>query len=276
MLGMTTLVLGGTGKTGRRVVERLTARGVPTRVGSRSGEPPFDWQVEATWEPALRGVTAAYISVYPDLAIPGAAETAGAFARLAVDSGVRRLVLISGRGEEGAQRGEEAIQAAGADWTILRASWFSQNFSESFLLDAVRAGVVALPVDSVREPFVDAEDIADAAVAALTDGGHAGEVYEVTGPRLLTFADAAGEIGRATGRDVRFVPVSLEDYTAELAAYEVSRDEIELLTFLFTEVLDGRNASVTDGIERALGRAPRDFRDYAHDAAASGVWNGTA
>jgi uncharacterized protein YbjT (DUF2867 family) len=247
---------------------------VPTRVGSRSGEPPFDWQDAATWEPALRGATAAYISVYPDLAVPGAAETAGAFARLAVGSGVRRLVLISGRGEEGALRGEEAIQAAGADWTILRASWFSQNFSESFLLDAVRAGVVALPVDSVAEPFVDADDIADAAVAALTEDGHAGEVYEVTGPRLLTFADAVGEIGRATGRDVRFVPVSLEDYTAQLAAYEVPRDEIELLTFLFTEVLDGRNASLTDGIQRALGRAPRDFRDYARDAAASGAWDG--
>jgi uncharacterized protein YbjT (DUF2867 family) len=276
MLGMTTLVLGGTGKTGRRIVERLTARGVPTRAGSRSGEPPFDWNDEATWAPAVCGAHAAYISFHPDLAIPGAAETVGAFARLAVDGGVRRLVLLSGRGEEGAQRGEEAIQAAGADWTILRSSWFSQNFSESFLLDAVRTGVVALPVDSVPEPFVDADDIADAAVAALTDDGRAGEVYEVTGPRVLTFAEAAGEIGRATGRNVRFVPVSIEDYTAQLAAYEVSRDEIELLTFLFTEVLDGRNASLTDGIERALGRAPRDFRDYARDAAASGVWNGTA
>ena len=273
MLGMTTLVLGGTGKTGRRVVERLTARGVPTRVGSRSGESPFDWQDEATWAPAVRGVTAAYISFQPDLAIPGAAEAVGAFARLAADSGVRRLVLISGRGEEGAQRGEEAIQAAGADWTILRSSWFSQNFSESFLLDAVRAGVVALPVDSVPEPFVDADDIADAAVAALTEEGHAGEVYEVTGPRLLTFADAVGEIGRATGRDVRFVPVSLENYTAELAAYEVPRDEIELLTFLFTEVLDGRNARLADGVQRALGREPRDFTDFAREAASTGVWD---
>jgi uncharacterized protein YbjT (DUF2867 family) len=246
---------------------------VPTRVGSRSGEPPFDWQDEGTWEPALRGVTAAYISVHPDLAVPGAAETAGAFARLAADSGVRRLVLLSGRGEEGAQRGEAAVQAADADCTILRSSWFSQNFSESFLLGAVRAGVVALPVDAVAEPFVDADDIADAAVAALTEDGHAGEVYEVTGPRLLTFAEAVGEIGRATGRDVRFVPVTLEDYTAELAGYEVPRDEIELLTFLFSEVLDGRNASLTDGVGRALGRAPRDFRDYARDAAASGIWD---
>ena len=276
MLGMTTLVLGGTGKTGLRVVERLTARGLPTRVGSRSGEPPFDWHDEATWEPALRGASAAYISVYPDIAIPGAAEMAGAFAQLAVDNGVRRLVLLSGRGEEGAQRGEEAGRAASPDCTILRSSWFSQNFSESFLLDSVRAGVVALPANSVPEPFVDVDDIADAAVAALTEDGHAGEVYEVTGPRPLTFADAVGEIGRATGHDVRFVPVSLEDYAAELAGYEVPQDEIELLTFLFAEVLDGRNASLTDGIQRALGRAPRDFRDYARDAAASGVWKRAA
>src|SRR5262245_42548558 len=267
MLGMTTLVLGGTGKTGRRIVERLTARGGPTRVGARSGGRPVDRQVEATWARAVRVVTGAYISVYPDIAIPGAAEKAGSFAQLAVDNGVRRLVLLSGRGEEGAQRGEEAVRAASADCTILRSSWFSQNFSESFLLDSVRAGVVALPADSVPEPFVDVDDIADAAVAALTEDGHAGELYEVTGPRLLTFADAVGEIGRATGRDVRFARVSLEDYAAELASYEVPQDEIELLTFLFTEVLDGRNASLTDGIQRAVGRAPRDFRDYARDAA---------
>jgi uncharacterized protein YbjT (DUF2867 family) len=135
---------------------------------------------------------------------------------------------------------------------------------------------VALPANSVPEPFVDVDDIADAAVAALTDDGHAGELYEVTGPRLLTFADAVGDIGRATGRDVRFVRVSLEAYAAELASYEVPQDEIELLTYLFSEVLDGRNARLTDGIERAIGRAPRDFRDYARDAAASGVWNGAA
>src|SRR5215207_6874457 len=205
----TTLVLGGTGKTGRRIVERLTARGLPTRVGSRAGEPPFDWDDGDTWAPALDGAGQAYVSYFPDLAIPGAAETVAAFADLALARGVRRLALLSGRGEEEAERAERLFQATGADWTILRATWFSQNFSESYMLDAVLEGAVALPAHDVREPFVDAGDIADVAVAALTEDGHAGQLYELTGPRLLTFAEAVGEIAAATGRDVRFVPVSL-------------------------------------------------------------------
>ncbi|MGH2821844.1 MAG: SDR family oxidoreductase, partial [Thermoleophilaceae bacterium] len=148
----TTLVLGGTGKTGRRVAERLEARGVPVRVGSRSAEPPFDWEDRDTWAAALDGGGSVYISYYPDLAIPGAPDAVGSFAELAVERGVRRLVLLSGRGEEEAQRAERAVRDTGADWTIVRCSWFSQNFSESFLLESVLAGEVALPVDGVPEP----------------------------------------------------------------------------------------------------------------------------
>ena len=270
----TTLVLGGTGKTGRRVVERLAARGVPTRVGSRSGEPPFDWEDRATWAPALRGVGAAYVSYYPDLAVPSAPAAVGDFAALAVELGVRRLVLVSGRGEEEAQRAERILQEAGADWTIVRCSWFSQNFSESFMLDGVLDGVLALPVGDVREPFVDAEDIADVAVAALTEPGHAGQLYELTGPRLLTFAEAVAEIAGASGRDVRLLPMTIEEFTAELVRQDVPEDLVALIAYLFTEVLDGRNASLADGVQRALGRQPRDFRDYARDAAATGAWNG--
>ncbi len=270
----TTLVLSGTGKTGRRVVERLAARGVPARVGSRSGEPPFDWEDRATWAPALRGVSAAYVAFYPDLGIPGAAATVGDFAALAVERGVRRLVLLSGRGEEEAQRSEQVVREAGAEWTIVRCSWFSQNFSESFIVDGVLGGVVALPVDGMREPFVDAEDIADVAVAALTEAGHAGELYELTGPRLLTFAEAVQEIADATGRELRFLPTSMDEFASVLDRQEQPADLVWLLTYLFTEVLDGRNASLTDGVQRALGRQPRDFRDYARDAAATGVWSG--
>jgi uncharacterized protein YbjT (DUF2867 family) len=269
----TKLVLGGTGKTGRRIVERLAAHDVPVRVGSRSGEPPFDWEDRDTWAPALDGVGAAYISFYPDLAVPGAAAAVGAFAELAVASGVPRLVLLSGRGEEEAQRSERLLQESGADWTILRASWFSQNFSESFFLDGVLGGVVAVPVDAVREPFVDADDIADAAVAALTEDGHEGQLYELTGPRLLTFADAVAEISDATGRDVRFASITMEEFTSELERRHAPADVVALLRFLFTEVLDGRNESLTDGVQRALGRPPRDFRDYARAATASGVWS---
>jgi uncharacterized protein YbjT (DUF2867 family) len=267
-----TLVLGGTGKTGRRVVERLAAHGVPTRVGSRSGEPPFDWEDRSTWAPVLEGVQSAYVSYYPDLAVPGAPEKVGSFAKLAVQSGVRRVVLLAGRGEPEAEEAENAVRASGADLTIVRSTWFAQNFSEDYIVDGVRSGEVALPAGDMPEPFVDADDIADVAVAALIDDRHVGELYELTGPRLLTFAEAVNEIAEATGREISYVPVSLDDFTA--AAYQDLPGEfVELLTYLFGEVLDGRNARLADGVQRALGREPRDFSDYARDAAASGVWD---
>jgi uncharacterized protein YbjT (DUF2867 family) len=268
----TILVLGGTGKTGRRVAERLIRRGLPVRIGSRSGELPFAWEDRATWTLALRNMGAVYITYQPDLAVPGAVDTVQSFAELAMESGARRLVLLSGRGEEEAQRAERAVQESGADWTILRASWFAQNFSESFLLEAVLSGEVALPAGDVREPFIDAEDIADVAVAALTDDGHTGQLYELTGPRLLTFAEAVAEIGEATGRTLRYEQVSPEHYAALLRQHDVPADFAALVIYLFTTVLDGRNAHLTDGVQRALGREPRDFADYARDTAAAGVW----
>ncbi|MDP9843809.1 NAD(P)H-binding protein [Streptosporangium lutulentum] len=270
----TTLVLGGTGKTGRRVVERLTARGLSPRAGSRSGEPPFDWEDQATWAPVLKDVDAVYLSYQPDLAFPGAVATVRSFTALAVESGVRRLVLLSGRGEEEALACERTVRGSGAEWTILRSSWFCQNFSEDYLLEPVLGGVVAFPAGDVAEPFIDVEDIADVAVAALTEDGHAGQLYELTGPRLLTFADAAGEIAKASGREVEYVPVSFEQYAAALAEHGVPAEYATPLLDLFARVLDGRNAYLTDGVRRALGREPRDFTDYARDAAATGVWGG--
>jgi len=267
------LVLGGTGKTGRRIVSRLSERGVPVRVGSRSGTPPFDWQDTATWAPALQGARAAYVSYFPDIAVPGAPEAVAELARMAVQGGTRRLVLLSGRGEEEALRAETELRDSGADWTIVRCSWFNQNFSEDYLRDSVLAGEVTLPVSDVPEPFVDAEDIADVAVAALTDDRHVGQLYELTGPRLLTFADAVGEIGAASGRDVRLARVSGEEFAAGLAGHGVPADVISLLRYLFTEVLDGRNANLADGVQRALGRPARDFREFARRAAAGGAWS---
>jgi uncharacterized protein YbjT (DUF2867 family) len=271
--GSTILVLGATGKTGRRVVQRLRARGVPTRAGSRTAQPPFDWEDRDTWAPALSGVAAVYVTYYPDLAVPGAPEAVGELARLAREQGVRRIVLLSGRGEEEAQRSEEIVQQAGVDWTILRSSWFDQNFSEGFLLDAVLAGELALPVGAVREPFVHADDLADIAVAALIEDGHAGQLYEVTGPRLMTFGAAVAEIAEATGRELRFETVPMESFGADLGRQGLSDDEAWLVTYLFSEVLDGRNESLADGIQRALGREPRDFSDYVRATAASGAWD---
>ncbi len=204
-----TLVLGGAnGKTGRRVAERLKARGVPMRIGSRSAEIPFDWEDQRTWAPALRDVSSVYLVFVPDLAVAGSTTAIQSFMDLAVASGVKRVVLLSGRGEEEAQLCEQIVQNAGLEWTVVRASWFAQNFSESFVRDMVMSGEVVLPAGQVAEPFVDADDIAEVAVAALSENGHSGQIYEVTGPRLLTFAEAVGEIVRATGRDIRYIPIA--------------------------------------------------------------------
>ena len=268
-----TLVLGGTGKTGRRVVQRLTALDEPVRIGSRSGGLPFDWEDPATWAPALTGVKAAYVSYYPDLAAPGAAEVIGSFAEMAVNSGTRRLVMLSGRGEDEAVACEKALAESGADWTVLRCSWFDQNFSEGYLLGPVLSGHVVLPVPAVGEPFVDADDIADVAAAVLTGAGHTGQAYELTGPRLLTFADAIAEIAAATRRPIGYTAIPPTDYAEAMAAENVPAEIIELLTYLFTTVLDGRNAHLGDGIRQVLGRPARDFADYARGAAATGIWN---
>jgi uncharacterized protein YbjT (DUF2867 family) len=267
------LVLGGHGKTGRRVVERLDSLGLPVRVGSRSGAPRFDWEHPATWADVLHGVRSVYLTYYPDLAVPGAVEATRSFAELAIQRGVPRLVLLSGRGEPEAERAEQAVRDTGADLTILRSTWFMQNFSEDYMLDHVLSREIRLPAGDVPTPFLAADDIADVAVAALIDSRHVGELYELTGPRALTFAEVAAEIAEATGRDIRYVPVSLEEHAAEAAAHGVPAEIIELLTYLFSEVVDGRNANTTDGVRRALGREPRDFGDFAREVAATGVWS---
>lgn len=271
-----TLVLGGTGKTGRRVVERLKAEGHEVRVGSRSAVPSFDWDKEKSWDASLKGVTAVYITYAPDLAFPGASDAIEAFVAKAKRAGVKRLVLLSGRGEEEAQACERIVQASGIDWTIVRASWFNQNFSEGAFIEMVLNGAITLPAGNTPEPFVDANDIADVAVSALTLDHHAGQVYEVTGPRLMTFADIAAELSAATGREIAYVDIPHEAFMAEIEKSGVPRDVAWMLDYLFSTVLDGRNASLTDGVARALGRPPKDFSAYAREVARTGIWEKAA
>ena len=217
-----------------------------------------------------------YINYAPDLAIPGATDSIQAFVDRARQHGVKHLVLLSGRGEEEAQACERIVQESGIDWTIVRASWFNQNFSEGAFVDMVQAGQITLPAVDTPEPFIDVDDIADVAVAALTESGHAGEIYEVTGPRLLTLAEVAAEISAASGREIAYVPVPHDVFVSEIAKSGAPRDVVWLLDYLFATVLDGRNAYLTDGVQRALGRSPRDFSDYARAIAATGAWRAVA
>jgi uncharacterized protein YbjT (DUF2867 family) len=266
-----TLVLGATGKTGRRVVERLRRQGVPVRAGSRNGTPRFDWEDQTTWGPVVEGARAAYIAYHPDLAAPGAPDAVRAFAEVATERGVEKLVLLSGRGEEEAQRAEQEVLAAGTDVTVVRCAWFMQNFSEDFMRQTVMDGQIVLPGGDSSEPFVDADDIAEVAVAALTEDGHRGEIYELTSPRLYTLTDVAAELSRVTGRTIGYTPVTVEEFAAGAAANGVPPELVTFLTYLFGQVF-GHNAYVTDGVERALGRPARDLATFAADAAAAGAW----
>ncbi|MGZ8750572.1 MAG: NmrA family transcriptional regulator [Pseudonocardia sp.] len=268
-------VLGGTGHTGRRVVRRLRHRGIPVRVGSRAGAPAFHWERLETWAPLLDGAAAAFVAYTPDIAFPGADETMAALGEEARRLGLGRLVLLSGRGELGAARSEEALRSGGVRVTVLRSSWFAQDFSEHFLLDPVLAGVLALPTADVPERFIDLEDLADVAVEMLCRHQSVDTTLELTGPRLLTFADAAAELSKATGRRIDVVSVPPAEFVAGAVAAGVPGEEAAALTDLFVEVLDGRNASVSEDMQRVLGRPATDFAAFARRTADTGVWDQT-
>lgn len=270
------LILGGNGKTGRRVVERLQNLGKTVRIGSRSASPAFDWQQPTTWPAALEGITAAYITYQPDLAVPGALEAVEHFTKVAIDAGVQKFVLLSGKGEEEAQKCEQVVMQSGANWTIVRASWFNQNFSESFFLAPIQEGVVALPKADAKVPYVDANDIADVVTAALLKAEHNGQMYELTGPRQLTFPEAVAEIAAASKREIQFVPITMAQYEEGLRKANLPEDYIWLVTYLFNEVLTEANSIVTNDIEKVLGRPATDFKTYAEKVAQTDIWKVSA
>ncbi|PSK88068.1 uncharacterized protein YbjT (DUF2867 family) [Murinocardiopsis flavida] len=282
MTSPTTLVLGGTGITGRRVVQHLRAQGTPARAASRSGDTTFDWTDRATWRPALDGADAAYI-----VALDTTPSPTPAFVAEAVASGVERLVLLSARGVDvpgyfapgfdGAPphlAGEAAVRDSGVPWTILRPGWFAQNFSEGVFRDGVLAGELALPTGDGAGAFVDADDIAAVAVAALTGPGHAGEVYELSGPRALTIDGVLAAIAAAGGPTARYVPASDAEFRKRLVAEWGDEEAADLWTSALHPIRTSQEAPATDGVKRALGREPRGIEEFAAAAVAAGAWRG--
>ena len=269
------LVIGATGKTGSRVIARLEDKGITVRRGSRRADIPFDWEVPETWAPALTGVSKAYVTYFPDLAFPGAVEKLEAFTKVAAETGLEHLVLLSGRGEHFASMGEDIVRESGLPFTIVRAAWFAQNFSEGYLRDPILGGMLPMPGGDIAEPIIDIDDIADVVTSALTEEGHLGARYEVTGPRLMTFAEMADVLTATLGRPIQHLPITFEDFHANVAA---SGDTFvaDVFTAIARETLDGRNAHTADGVERALGRKPRDFAEFAQTTMTAGAWRNAA
>ncbi|WP_128431182.1 NAD(P)H-binding protein [Streptomyces cyaneus] len=268
---MTVVVTGASGRTGSRVAQAARGAGLAVRAASRARG--FDWEDPTTWAQSLRDADAAYLMYPSDIGSPAAAEGIGALAREAVGLGVRWLVLLSARGEDQARPAEEALKSSGADWTIVRAAWFSQNFSEGPLVEGMVHGELVFPAGEVEEPFVDVRDIADVVVAVLTAGDrHVGRTLELTGPRLLSWRSAVAEISEATGGTITYTPVPVRAYGEALTGFGVPPEEVDLLMEVFEALMDGRNAHVTDDVREVLGREPRDFGDFAREAAAAGAW----
>lgn len=268
------LVIGGTGKTGRKVVEILNQRGHNVSVGSRKASPAFDWQNPSGWSQVLKGIEKMYIVFHPDLAIPGAFDAISQLMKAGLAAGVRKAVLLSGKGEKEAEHCEEAVRASGMDYVIVRASWFSQNFSESFLLDPILAGQVALPMSHVKIPFVDTTDIAEVVSEVLVNDAHNGKTYELTGPSLITFKEAIQTIEKNIDRKIGFTPVTIEEYNDTMKAAGLPDDYIWLIDYLFREVLTNpKNQVVTLDVERVLGRKATSFEDYVVKTIPTGVWN---
>ena len=267
------LIIGKSGKTGVRVDQRLQALGYTTRGVSRSSDIPFDWNNKTTWPDALRGTESAYVTYQPDLAVPTAAQDMRDFLDLAIDMGLRHVVLLSGRGEAGARHAEDLLKSSGLEWNVVRASWFMQNFSESFMIEGILAGELMLPAGATLEPFIDVDDIADVAVAALTRPELRNRLFEVSGPRAMTFAECVDEISRAAGYPIRFTRISVDDFIGALAQQGAPEDLQWLMRELFSVVFDGRNSTPTHGVEEALGRPATDFREYLDKVIASGAWS---
>lgn len=268
------LVIGGTGKTGKRVVQNLEALGHNVRIGSRSASPAFDWHQPEGWAQALEGMDKVYITYQPDLAVPGALQAIEQLVKESKRANVKKLVILSGKGEREAQLCEQVIIHSGLDYTIVRASWFNQNFNENFLLEPILEGVVALPQAEAQIPWVDADDIAAVATKALTDDEHNGKIYQLTGSRTLTFQEAVAEIAKASNREIQFIPVSIQEYGEGMRKAGVPEDFVWLIEYLFTEVLGNPTlAEVTNDVEKILGRKPINFSEYAAKVAATGIWD---
>ncbi|MFD5826656.1 NmrA family NAD(P)-binding protein [Lentzea sp. NPDC060358] len=260
------LVLGATGKTGRRVVEALRARRVSVRAASRSSEVRFDWSDEQTWKPALSGAGAAYVIAPDD---PAAAAP---FVAAAEEAGVR-LVLLSGRSLDqirpdvfaGMHAAEAAVRASTVPWTILRANNFAQNFSEELWLHGIRSGRLALPVDDTPEPFVDVHDIAEAAALVLTTEGHEGKTYTLTG-EPITFATAVAKIAQALNRQVELETLTPAEYHEALVADGLPPEVATELNGMYEAMRQGLLATPTDDVTRLLGRPPIAFSEYVAGA----------
>jgi uncharacterized protein YbjT (DUF2867 family) len=265
-------VIGATGKTGYRVSQRLKEMGIAVRDLARNTSPGFDWTERSNWAEALKGLDSLYVTYHPDLAVPQAQADIEHLLSVAQSQHIEHIVLLSGRGEDGARAAEVLLEESGVAWNVVRASWFMQNFSESFMLDGVLERNLVLPQPKASEPFIDVDDIADVAVAALIDPSLRNQLFEITGSEILSFDECMEVISEEIGEHVELTVVPLDAYLEAGKAAGMTDDMAWLIQELFSQVLDGRNEYTTSTIEQVLGKPARTFRNYVKSVAKTSVW----
>ncbi|MUH36937.1 NmrA family transcriptional regulator [Zobellia amurskyensis] len=268
------LVIGGTGKTGRRVADNLANTGHNVRVAGRKTSPAFDWENPESYRAALIGIDRAYIVYYPDLAVPGSRDAIKALTEKALEAGLKKVVLLSGKGEAEAEACEAIVANSGLNYSLVRASWFNQNFSEGAFLDFVLNGTVALPMPKAEIPFVDVNDIADVVSKVLMDDSYNGQTITVTGPQKRTFAEVVEIMAKAADRSIQYIPISIEEFKEGMRQAGLPDSYVWLFGYLFKEVLGNPdNQEISNDVAKVLGRPAIDFKSYASQTAKSGIWN---
>lgn len=260
----TILIIGAGGQTGRKVSQKLDSLGIPHKKVSRTSSFKFDWNDEDTWKGALYGTSALYLNYFPNPALPPAIKHIYKICNLAKELNVKHITLLSERGNEVAKLCESIVINSVESSTIVRASQFYQNFTEGFFNYCIENCTFALPVANIKEPFIDIDDIADVVVASLTDERHKNMIYEVTGPELLSFSDVANKFSEVLGKNIKFTQVSLGEFSLTLNRLGLAQEIIQMFRYLFTVTLDGRNESLSNGVELALNRLPKTFDDFIH------------
>jgi len=261
------LIIGGKGKNGRRVAEKLKSHKFNPIVTTRTinahveNERYFDWNDSSTFGPALKNIEIVYI-VHPDTSMLGAEQQIEGLITEMMNQSVSKAVLLSGRGQASVEKCEKILMQSQLDWTVIRSAWFNQNFSEGHFLHGIRSGEVTFMADTVKEPFVDLEDLSDVVVECLIDAVHNGKIYEVTGPELLTFAEAVNVIGVKLKRNIQYQYLNQEAYRQYLKNAGLDEFIAAHMTQAFSEILDGRNENIGKGVTHVLGRDPIKFTDF--------------
>lgn len=271
------LVTTPNGKVGSALAAQLLERGEAVRLGAHTPAKAqadfaqaqvvhFDFGDPASVRAALAGVAALYLAA-PATTDP---EQVNRVVDLAVEAGVRRIVRLSAAGVEHSETGlrqiERHIEGSGVEWTMLRPSWFFQNYSTANAAAIRERGAIFEAAGDGKTAFVDTRDIAAVAVRALTESGHHGQGYTITGGRAYDRSEVASAIGAAAGRPVRYVALTDAAFRDSVAPLGWPPEYVELMSGLYAAVRAGHTAATTDVVQRVTGQAPISLEQFANDS----------